>query len=278
MGELKTKVDTSKKALQDYRDRERIVDAKGIAMSGAGKQLEELTRSVVEARQKRAEAESAYSLVQQIKAGRVSAAYDSLPAVLKSPIVQQMKFAEGDAERRLGDATKRYGPEHPRMIQAKADLESAKENTRRQVEIVVGGLAKEYEQARANESAVERALAQSKADIQGINRKEFQLGVLEREVQQNRNLYDMFVNRLKETSATGDLQTTIARVIDPATVPSAPFSPNENQILTIAPLVTLIPGSLLALLLDRLANTLNSTTDVEGRLGVPALGVLQKIK
>ena len=83
------------------------------------------------------------------------------------------------------------------------------------MEIVVGGLAKEYEAASANEAAVERALAQSKSDIQGINRKEFQLGVLEREVQQNRNLYDMFVNRLKETSAAGDLQSTVARVIDP---------------------------------------------------------------
>src|SRR5260221_5959088 len=278
MSELKTKVDSAEKALQDYRDRERIVDTKGLAMSGAGKQLEELTRSLVEARQKRAEAESAYALVQQIKSGRAQANYDSVPVVLRNPLVQQMKVTEAEAERRLSDAAKRYGPEHPRLIQAKAEVESARENSRKQVDIVVAGLAKEYEQARANESAVERALAQSKADIQGINRKEFQLGVLEREVQQNRNLYDMFVNRLKETSATGDLQTTIARVIDPATVPSVPFAPNRNQIVTVAALITLIVAAVLALLLDRLTNALNSTSDVENRLGVPALGVLQKIK
>jgi capsular exopolysaccharide synthesis family protein len=278
MGDLRAKVDSSEKALQDYRDRERIVDAKGIALSGAGRQLEELTRSVVEARQKRAEAEAAYSLVQQIKMGRSQASYDSVPVVLKSPIIQQMKVAEADAEKRLNEASKRYGPEHPRMIQARSELEAAKENTRKQVEIVVGGLAKEFEQARANESAVERALAQSKSDIQGINRKEFQLGILEREVQQNRNLYDMFVNRLKETNAAGDLQSTIARVIDPATVPSMAYAPDKRQIVTVAAIVTLIVSALLALLLDRLTNALNSTSDVESRLGVPALGVLQKIK
>lgn len=278
MGELRTKVDTAEKALQDYRDRERIVDAKGIALSGAGRQLEALTQSVVEARQKRAEAESAYALVQQIKTGRAQANYDSVPVVMRNPIVQQMKLVEAEAERRLSDAAKRYGPEHPRMIQAKAELDAAKENSRKQIETAVAGLAKEYEQARANESAVERALAQSKADIQGINRKEFQLGVLEREVIQNRNLYDMFVNRLKETSAAGDLQTTVARVIDPATTPAAPFSPNKNQIVGIAALLALVIAALLALLLDRLTNALNSTSDVEQRLGVPALGVLQKIK
>ena len=278
MAELKVKVDASEKALQDYRDRERIVDTKGLAMSGAGKQLEELTRNLVEARQKRADAEAAYSQVQQVKAGRGTANFDSIPVVLRNPLVQQMKGIEAEAERRLSDAAKRYGPEHPKMIQAKAELESARENTRRQIDVVVGGLSKEYEQARANEVAVERALAQSKADIQGLNRKEFQLGVLERDAQQNRNLYDMFMGRLKETNATGDLQTTIARVIDPATVPGRPFSPNREQIVGITAAVTLILGAMLALLLDRLANTLNSTAEVEGRLGVPALGVLQKVK
>lgn len=278
MGELRTKVDTSEKALQEYRDRERIVDTKGLAMSGAGRQLEELTKSLVEARQKRAEAESAFALVQQIKAGRAQANYDSVPVVLRNPLVQSMKMAEAEADRRLSDAAKRYGPEHPKLIQAKAELEAAKDNTRKQVDIAVAGLSKEYEQARANESAVERALAQSKADIQGINRKEFQLGVLEREVAQNRNLYDMFVNRLKETSAAGDLQTTVGRVIDPATTPSNAFSPKKSQIVGIAAGITLIAAAMLALLLDRLTNALNSTADVEHRLGVPALGVLQKIK
>ena len=278
MGELRAKVDSSERALQDYRDRERIVDTKGLAMSGASRQLEELTKNLVEARQKRAEAEAAYSLVQNIKAGHSQANYESIPAVLRHPLVQRMKEAEADADRRLSDAAKRYGPEHPRMIQAKAELETAKENTRRQILDVVGSISKEYEVARANEAAVERALAQSKADIQGINRKEFQLGILEREVQQNRNLYDMFVNRLKETSATGDLQTTIARVVDPAEVPVMPYAPKKLQIVAIAIVVTLVVGAMLALLLDRLTNTLNSTSDVETRLGVPALGVLQKIK
>ncbi len=278
LGELKDKVDASEKALQDYRDRAQIVDTKGLALSGAGKQLEELTRSLVEARARRAEAESAYGQVQQIRSGRSQANYESIPAVLRHPLVQKLKEAEGDAERRLSDAARRYGPEHPKMIQAKADLEAARANTRRQEEVVVQGLAKEYESARANEAAVQRALAESKADIQSINRKEFQLGILERDVQQNRNLYEMFVNRLKETSIGSDVQSTIARVVDPATVPSEPYSPQKAQAVGIATAVALVLAAMLALLLDRLNNTLNSTSDVENRLGVPALGVLQKIK
>lgn len=278
MGELKSKVDASERALQDFRDREHIVDTKGLALSGVTKQLEDLTSSLVQAHAKRAEAESAYALVQQIRAGKGQASYDTIPAVIRDPLVQKMKEAEGDAERKMGDAAKRYGPEHPKMIQAKAELEAARENTRRQIQFVVQGLAREYEAARANESAIQSALSQSKADIQGYNRKEFQLGILERDVQQNRNLYEMFVARLKETSVGNEVQSTIARVVDPATVPSEPYAPKKTQIVAIASAITLVVGALLALLLNRLNNTVNSTSDVENRLGVPALGVLQKIK
>jgi capsular exopolysaccharide synthesis family protein len=278
MGELKTKVDASERALQDYRDREKIVDTKGLAFSGVTKQLEELTRSLVDAHAKRAEAESAYALVQQIRTGRSQTGYDMVPAVIRDPLVQKMKEAEGDAERRMSDAAKRYGPEHPKMIQAKAELEAARENTRRQIQFVVQGLAKEYDAAKANEAAVQNALAQSKSEIQGYNRKEFQLGILEREVQQNRNLYDMFVSRLKETSVGNEVQRTIARVVDPATVSAEAYGPKKAQIIGIASGIALILSAMLALLLDRLNNTLNSTSDVEVRLGVPALGVLQKIK
>jgi capsular exopolysaccharide synthesis family protein len=43
-------------------------------------------------------------------------------------------------------------------------------------------------------------------------------------------------------------------------------------------MLALALGTVLALLLERMNNTLNSTADVETRLGVPALGFLQKVK
>ena len=39
MGDLRSKVEASERALQDYRERERIVDTKGVSMSGAKRRL-----------------------------------------------------------------------------------------------------------------------------------------------------------------------------------------------------------------------------------------------
>ena len=275
---LKEKVNESEKALQEYRDRERIVDAKGLAMSGAAKALEEATSSLVSVRARRAEAESLFNQVQAVRQGKNAAGYESIPAVLKHPTVQKFKEQEADAERKSADASKRYGPEHPKMQQANAELSAARENTRRQIEIVVAGVAKEYEVAKANEDALQRALGQSKSEIQGLNRKEFQLGVLEREAQANRQLYDLFLNRFKETNVAGDLQSTVARVVDPATVQSVPYAPKKMQIVSIAAAVALLIGIMMALLLDRISNTINTAGEVEGRLGLPMLGYLMKME
>ncbi len=277
MSDLRVKLDASEKSLQDYRERERIVDAKGIAMSGASRALEQATTDLVSVRTKRAEAESLFNQVKAARQGRTVGGYESIPAVLRHPTVQKLKELEAEAERKLADASKRYGPEHPKMVQATAELVSARENVKRQIESVVAGVEKEYDVARSNEQALERALGQSKAEIQGINRKEFQLGVLDREAQGNKQLYDMFVTRLKETNVAGDLQSTVARVVDPANVPNIAYAPKKTQIVSIAAAVALLIGVMLSLLLDRISNTINTASDVEVRLGVPMLGYLQKM-
>ena len=276
LGGLRKKLDESEKALQDYRDRERIIDAKGVALSGFSKALEEATSNLVSARSKRAEAESLYNQVQAARQGK-GGGIESIPAVLKHPTVQRLKEQEADAERKLADASKRYGPEHPKMQQANGELTAAKESTKRQIDTVVAGVFKEYEVARANELAIAGALGQSKSEIQGLNRKEFQLGVLEREAQANRQLYDMFMNRFKETNVAGDLQSTVARVVDPATIQSVPYAPKKVQIVSIAAAVALLIGVMLSLLLDRISNTINTAGEVEARLGLPMLGYLMKM-
>jgi polysaccharide biosynthesis transport protein len=278
MGELRTKLEGSERSLQDYRERERIVDAKGVALSGAAKALEEASSGLVAARAKRAEAESLYNQVQAVRQSKQAGGFDSIPAVLRHPTVQKMKELEADAEKKLADASKRYGPEHPKMLQANAELASARENAKRQVDIVLSGVTKEYEVAKANEQAIAGALGQSKAEIQGINRKEFQLGVLEREAQANRQLYDMFLNRFKETNISADLQSTVARIVDPAIVAGGAYAPKKSQIVSIAAAVALIIGMMLSLLLDRINNTINTAGEVEARLGVPMLGYLQKME
>jgi len=134
---LKTKLGLAEQALQEFREREKIIDAKNVSMSGASRQLEELTTSLVEARRKRADAEVLSAQVSAAVQSRSGEALDSLPVLQRNSQVQKYKEAEAEAERKLSDASKRYGAEHPRMVSATAELKAAQEALRRQVNAAV---------------------------------------------------------------------------------------------------------------------------------------------
>ena len=271
--DLRTKLVESERALQQYREREKIVEAKGVSLAGASRQLEDLSSSLVEARRKRADLEAAYEQVNAARQGKATESLDTLPVVLRHPLVQRAKDVEAEAERRFSDASKRYGPDHPRMVAAQSELRVAQENLKRQVNTAAQGLAKDYELARANELSIERALGRSKGDIQAYNRKEFELQSLERDVASNRQILEAFMQRSKEARA-GDLQSPIGRIVDEARPPKGPYGPNKRMIVGLWALAALLAGVSLALLIERLNNKVKSSHEAEAKLGVRAIGVL----
>ena len=272
--QMKKRVAEAEQALQAFRDRERIIETKSLAQSGASRQVEELSTALLQARQRRVEAENAYQQVNALTSGKSAEAIENLPAIQKFPAVQRARDAEIDAEKRRAEAAKRYGAEHPRMIAAETDLRSAHEGTRKALQAAIQTVSREYEAARANEAAAERALGTARGDVQSLNRKEFQLAALEREVTNSRQFYDMFMQRFKETNIAGEMASPIARVIDPAIVPAGASGPNKRLIVGLSVLAALILAAALALLLERLDNTVKTSHEVEQRLGVPTLGVV----
>jgi len=275
--ELKQKLNDSERALQNFREREKIVVAKGVSVSGAIRQLEELETALDDARKKRLDAETRFNQISVARQSRPAVPMESLTVVQSNPVVARFKEAEAEAERRLGEVSKRYGPEHPKMISAESDLKAVQENLRRQIGTVVDGVSKDYEVAKANEASLERAIARAKGESQEYNRKEFTLASLEREVASNRQLYDLFTQRAKETN-TGDVPSVIARVIDVAMVPKAPFGPNKRNIIGVAMLVALAIAVSIALLLEQLDITVKTSHEVESKLEVKAIGVLPRMR
>ena len=215
LGELRSKVDTAERALQDYRDRERIVDAKGLAhvrrlaAAGGAHARASWRRAPSGRRPKPPTAWCSRSRPARSRRLRHDSGRASPPAV------QRMKEARATPSGASTRPRKRYGPEHPNMIKARAELEGARENTRRQIEIVVAGISREYELARANEAAVERALAQSKADIQGLQPQGVPAGRAGARGAAEPQPLRHVRGAPEGNERRGDLQSTIARVVDP---------------------------------------------------------------
>ncbi len=276
LGELRTNLKEAEDRLQAFREAENLVDVKGVATISAA-ELNLTGDRMIDARRQRAEAESQYRQVQAMRnSGWERMA--SVPAVLGHPLIQQFKAEEAKARAKVEELSRRYGALHPSMEAARSELSAASASLRGQVEQVVAGIERNYQLAVANEGSLQASFNANKLQIQNISRKEFKLRELQREVDANRTLYDTFLTRLKETTATSDLETANARVVDQAAVPTSPIQPRKALIVAIAAATALFAGVALTLLLDSLNNTVKSTEQLESRLNIPVLGILPLLK
>lgn len=276
LGDLRTKLKTAEQQLQNFREQENLVDIGGVSTISAA-ELAATSNRMVDARSSRAEAESLYRQVQSMKSGgwRKLA---TVSAVLGDPLIQQFKTREAQAKSKVDELSKRYGARHPTMEAAQTELAAAEASLRGQVEQVVAAIERNYRLAVANEQSLRSSVNENRAQIQDISRKEYQLREYQREVDTNRALYDTFLTRLKETAATSDLESVNARVVDTATVPTAPVKPKKALIVVLATFLAGLVGVGLSLLLEMLNNTFKSTDDVENKLNLPVLGILPLIK
>lgn len=276
LGGLKGKLEDSEARLQAFMEQENLVNLGGITTVSAS-ELSNTGERLTDARRERNAAESMYNQVAAMKsAGYMRLA--SVPAVMADPVVAQFKAAEATASARVQELSRRYGAKHPAMVAAQSDLNSARASLRAQVEQVVASIENSYQLALANERGLQSSFEQNKEQIQNISRNEFRLRELQREVETNRSLYDTFMTRLKETTATQDLETVSARIVDQAVVPSQPIKPKKSLIVALATLLALMVGVGLALLLEMLNNTFKGTEEIENKLNLPVLGILPLLK
>ena len=266
----------SEQALQDFRDQEGLVSVEGVTGLG-GSELQILSQRLQDVQRARIEAENVREEVQRLPNASTEELM-TIPSVLQHQGIRDIKREQSSAERRVSELRKRYGPKHPKMIAAQSDLVAANSDLAREVRKVVSGINREYEIARRNEQQLQGEWETRKSEMQEFNRTEFRLQELQREVETNRELYDIFFTRIKSVSETGGFEKPHARIVDRAMAPDWPVKPNKRLSITLALVLGIMLGCGIAILLDMLDNTVKTPDDVEQKLGAPLLGALPKLK
>lgn len=273
--DLKAKLHSSEQALQRFRDREGLVEIEGVTGLGSS-ELESLSQRLELAQKARIEAQN----IKQEVEGMGTATLEqlmTLPAVLQHQLIGELKREQSSMARKVAELGKRYGSKHPKMIAARSDLSTATRELSTEVRKVVSGISREYQLALRNEQELEASWRARKNEVQDFNRKEFELQALQREVETNRQLYEVFFTRIKGVSETGGFEKPHARIIDRAMPPSSPFKPNKKLILILSMVLGIMLGCGIAILLDVLDNTIKSPDDVQDKLRFPLLGSVPKM-
>lgn len=268
---LRTKLDTAEKKLSDFYEREQLVNIDGV-VGLASDELQQLSDLLLDAQSSLKRNETIY---QQVNTANVDiATLASLPEVLNHPSIQNVKRAELSAESRVSELSKVYGPKHPKMIAANAELDSVRNSLTNQIRVLVNGINTEYRNALAKVRELEEDVAAAKQEYRKLSNLENQRESLQREVDINQQLYNSFFTRLKETAELGGFESANARILDEAVPPGAPSKPKKGLIIGAAFVVSFGFGIFLALALEALNSGIRSVDDVERKLGQRMLGII----
>lgn len=275
LAEVKKQLEKSEKSLQDFFESEKLVNVGG-ARGLVEDEITDNARRLREARTAKTDLQNVYSRIVGAKGS--FELLQEIPQIAQEPLVQATKKAYLDAQGEVGTLSSRYGPKHPKMASAKARLDDARNALRTQVLLAADGIRSQYEIARSTESSLASVVERSREQIQGLDRKDNQLQILQREVDSNRKLYDTLLQRSKETDVAGGLNIGKVRVIEQAIVPKKPDKPKKLLWLGTALLFGLFAGLAIALLSGHLDDTLKTPLDLEQAALIPALTVLPKVK
>jgi succinoglycan biosynthesis transport protein ExoP len=170
-----------------------------------------------------------------------------------------------------------YGDKHPDMVGAKETLLGAEEKLRSECQSYVRSLQGEYQVAASQEATLAASLDSAKRKTLDSSGVLVELGVLRREVANQKALVESLMSRAKETGLETELKSTNVRIVERAEPPGGPFLPQRTRNLRLALLLGLALGIGLTLLFEQLDNTIKTPDDVKEQLNLPFLGMVPDV-
>jgi polysaccharide biosynthesis transport protein len=253
-----------------WEDRQSMVSQRLVAVNDA------LTKARVTKVQLESRSEQIEALRDSIVNGEPSD--QAFAIVSQSKSVQDLKVRYLDAKIDCADMRVRYLEEHPKLSACEAKLSAARGALAQEVRTILEGARREYDEAVQTERKLTRLLQDTKVDAFGLNQHEKEYLELKRAHDNNARLYELVLQRLKETGVTGMLQMSNVRILDRAEPPEKPVAPRPIRALLLAIVFGLSSGVGLGFLLEYLDTTITTREHVEERLGIPLLGIIPRVE
>ncbi len=266
---LRDKLTNSEAELQKFREANGIVKMGTTQQSMIAQRLNGVSDRLIAAQARRIDLEGAYQQIRKSGTKNIE-----VGAVQRDPGVALARTRVETLTLRLAELSQNLGSEYVTVRETRAQLTQAKEALEQQKRSVINSIVSDYEAAVAGEREMRRTLDSAKVDAQGVNRAEFQLAVLEREVDSNRQLYEMFWNRTKETSMSAEIQADVARVIDRAVPAPKSSGPKRSRIILMAFMLAVSLGAFFLLIRQAMDRTFSTAEQAELKLNQPILASL----
>jgi succinoglycan biosynthesis transport protein ExoP len=204
--------------------------------------------------------------------------YQELAKDLGTPLVVALTTEYAQLVTRHAGIAARYGEQHPErryveaeLVRFEREIESEVQRTLSAKRASLGVLEANARSLETEMTAIATQLVEARRIYDGYER-------LERENERTKRQYVELSQRYDELDLQSRTQLNNVRLLDPAQVPDAPYSPRLLFNIAVATAFGLISGLSLGLIREYLDDTISTPLDVSAYLQVPYLGHVPRIE
>ncbi len=273
--ELRKRVTASEQAYEDYRAKFGLYDTGGESLSN--RQMGQLNDQLATARARLAESRGRYEELKKITPKTLATAA-ALPDVLQSSVVSNLRGQYAELARRRAELVTRYGPKHPQVPVVQAQVDDMTGQITQEINRVVASARLDFEAALSREQSLQQTLDRLKNNTAEFNQAAVRLHELERDAQVNREMFQAFLARAKDTAAQSGAELPDSRIAASATAAPAPSYPPRLLFAGLGLFGSVGIGIALAFVFDAFGRGLRTVEDVEDRLGLHPIIPIPKVE
>lgn len=275
VAELRDAVRKSDQAVEDYRRTHDLYKSAGSGGGVTSQQLTELNTQLLAAQTAKAEADSRLKEAQEMRKGGFNS--ESVPEVLRSPLITVLKQQQSDAERKAAELQATYGPRHPSMLNARSEVGNIQARVNAEIGKIIDGLGREARTADARYQALAQNFETLKKQMGSVNNQTIQLEALERDAVVNRNLLEAMLLRAKQSTGAEDILTANAKLVSPASPPQGPSYPPKALLAMLGVVGGMMVGAAVALLREGSDHTFRRADQIETLTGLPVMAMVPQV-
>ncbi|MFO3904506.1 polysaccharide biosynthesis tyrosine autokinase [Enterobacter hormaechei] len=270
--ELQQQMVQQKTALDNYLAKEGLLTFRGVD-GFETEQMGIITNRLANATERRVAAESVYN---EVRSGRGNVI--SLPSISNHAQIQDLRIALIQANSELSQLEKSYGPQHDKVIQARARINAIQAQTAMTLREQQAGLRQSYEAALADEKNYQKQLEEQKANFQKLSMKRDGYNDLKLALDKTEEMYKMAYQRTQELTLPGTYSDADAEIYDPAVPAALPAKPNKPLLMLMVVLLVMLFYVMYIMVKTATDKSVNTLSQMQKRLNLLPLGEIRRFK
>lgn len=271
--ETKQKLEQSEKEFQKFKQEKDLFSMegkRGVIMSKIGN----ATQSYLETRNKRLEIDTKIKELQN--AIRRSSDLGNSRSLVDSAILEQLFAQLVTLELEQNHLRKRYKEKHPKIQEISSKIDKVKAKIKEEFTKELENMKSERDVLNKKENILKQSISEFEKDAMNMNEKELQYTILMRNVETNKRLYNVLLEKMEEVSMLDSFQNPSLRITEYAEIPRTPVRPQKVKMYGLSLILGIMVGFFLSFFRQIMDSSLVTEKDIQSFLRLPVVSMIPK--